>query len=133
MHHNVYTATAGNPTDVANAGLMSQALSLSSQASQAEARGDIPRSIELNNHAAALKVQVFGEESVEAALSFNEGGESYLKTGKLIEAERALLKALKVRDDRKYQGKEKGPRCLFCAVQCVCARGLCSKVICRST
>lgn len=110
FHTHVYGVDPSNRNATANADLIQQALVLSQQASHADARGDVNRAIELHTQAAASKVQALGEESVQAALSFNELGECYLKTGNLIEAERALLKALRVRDDRKNHGREEGPR-----------------------
>ena len=88
-----------------------QAGVLSNQALQAEAAGNVAQAIQLHNQAAALKVQVCGEESVQAAVSFNGSGECYLKAGDLQRADEHLLKALRVRDDRRSGGLEAGPRC----------------------
>lgn len=68
------------------------------------------QAIELHNEAAALKIRAFGEESIQAALSLNGLGECYLQTGNLAKAEESLLKALRVRDDRRAGGLGIGPR-----------------------
>lgn len=55
------------------------------------------------------KIAAFGEESVEAALSFNGLGENLLRAGKLDQAEVALRKALRVRDLKENGGLGLGP------------------------
>ncbi len=56
------------------------------------------------------KIQLFGERSVQAAISFNELADFYLRSNDLEAAQRALKKALKVRDYRSAGGLEMGPR-----------------------
>ena len=111
VHHNIYTADPNSAQDRENWARIEQAKVLSNQALQADAAGNVAQSIQLHNQAAALKVQVCGEESVQAAVSFNGIGECYLKAGDLQRAEEHLLKALTVRDDRRSGGLEEGPRC----------------------
>ena len=109
-HTNFYVGNPNNPADRETARKLEEARQLSNQAGQTEAAGNVAHAIELHNQALALKVQCFGEQSVQAGLSSNEVGECYLKTGDLQKAEENLLKALKVRDDRKFGGLEIGPR-----------------------
>lgn len=104
-HMNVYTLDGA--TDGACA---MQALDLSAQASQADQSGNIGQAIQLQNRCVELKIQLFGERSVQAALSFNELGGFYLRSNGLQAAQRALQKALKVRDYRSAGGLEIGPR-----------------------
>ena len=93
-----------------NAQLQNQALNLSAQASQAEAAGNMQLAIRLHSECLTIKVELFGRRSVQAALSFNELGDWYLKNGNLDAAQQALTKALKVRDDKAFGGLELGPR-----------------------
>lgn len=108
-HLNMYTQ-GGSPTDMANQRILKQALDLSAQASQADRSGNIEQAIQLHNRCVELKIQLFGERSIQAALSFNELGECYLRSNDLEAAQIALKKALKVRDYRSAGGLEIGPR-----------------------
>lgn len=74
--------------------------------------GDFSRAEKLHREALVLKIRGFGEESIQAAISFNTLGETYLKMGpsKLDDAEKNLKKALRVRDDKAFGGLEMGPR-----------------------
>lgn len=76
-------------------------------ASEARRYGE---AISLHKEALELKLRAFGEESVQAAMSFNGLGEVYLKVSKLNEAEEVFAKALKVRDNAEFGGLELGPR-----------------------
>ncbi len=107
-HMNVYTMD-GDP-DGASQRVLAQASNLSAQASQADRSGNIEQAIELQNRCVELKIQLFGERSVPAAISFNELGDFYLRSNDLEAAQRALKKALKVRDYRSAGGLEMGPR-----------------------
>ena len=122
-HTNIYVGDPNSQADRETARKLEEARQLSNQAGQADAAGSVAHAIELHNRALALKVQCFGEQSIQAGLSFNEVGECYLKTGDLQKAEENLLKALKVRDNRKFGGLEIGPRSalpclLFVVVLC---------------
>lgn len=110
IYPTIYHGSLDNPRDVEAAASHDQARLLSNQALQAEAVGNMAQAIELHNQGAALKIRTFGEESVEAAVSLNGLGECYLQTGDLAKAEENLLKALRVRDDRKAGGLGKGDR-----------------------
>jgi len=90
--------------------VLMQALDLSAQASQAYRSGNIRQAIQLQNRCVELKIQLFGKRSVQAALSFNELGGFYLRSNNLEAAQKALKKALKVRDYRSVGGSEIGPR-----------------------
>lgn len=75
-------------------------------------QGQFDRAAALHREALELKLRAFGEESVQAAMSFNALGYTYLKMGpsKLDLAEENLRKALRVRNDRAFGGLEMGPR-----------------------
>ncbi len=64
----------------------------------------------LQNRCVELKIQLFGERSVPAAISFNELGDFYLRSDDSEAAHRALKKVLKVRDYRLAGGLEMAPR-----------------------
>ena len=74
------------------------AVQYSNQALQASNRGDYSTAIELHQKALKMKVDAFGTESVQAAITYNGLGENYLKMGHLDAAESAFEKALRVRD-----------------------------------
>ncbi|KAK0624895.1 hypothetical protein B0T17DRAFT_255845 [Bombardia bombarda] len=75
------------------------AIALSNQASQLSASGLHAKAIRLHTQALALKLQAYGDDSVQAAVTYNSLGEDYLMTGQLDEAEFVLRRALRVRDD----------------------------------
>ncbi|KAI0124848.1 hypothetical protein BJ170DRAFT_685725 [Xylariales sp. AK1849] len=79
-------------------------------ANVAMSAGQLEEAIALHRQALALKVRAYSEASVQAGISFNGLGEACLKAGKLQEAEEALLKALKVREETAYGGLGLGPR-----------------------
>lgn len=56
------------------------------------------------------KVRLHGEHSIQAAISFNSLGRTYLVVGRLDDAADAFTKALVVRDDKAFGGMELGPR-----------------------
>lgn len=62
------------------------------------------------SEAVQAKVRLFGERSIQAALSFNSLGETYLEAGRIEDAADAFVKALRVRDDAAFGGMELGPR-----------------------
>lgn len=62
VHRNLYVGNPDNAQDVAAAGSLDRAVSLSNQATQAEAAGNVAQAIELHTQAAALKIRAFGEE-----------------------------------------------------------------------
>lgn len=70
------------------------------------------RALRLHLEALQLKIRGYGEDSIQAALSFNTLGETYLAIGgdKLAKAEESLRKALKVCNERELCGLEQGPR-----------------------
>jgi len=86
------------------------AITLSNAAASAAEAGQHIRAIALHKKALAIKLRVYGEESVQAAVSFNSMGESYIKAGRLDDAEEVLQKALYVRDSKVWGGLEMGPR-----------------------
>ena len=85
------------------------AVEKNNRANAAKQAGLLDEAITLHREALALKVRAFSEASVQAGISFNGLGEAYLKAGKLPEAEEALLKALKVREETAYGGLGMGP------------------------
>lgn len=76
----------------------------------ARKRGDLARAEKLHKEALQLKIRGFGDESIQAAISFNTLGVTYLKMGpsKLDQAEDNLKKALRIRDYRASGGLERG-------------------------
>ena len=92
------------------------------QASQAESAGNTLEAIQLHLRALQAKVQVHGERSVQAAISFNELGDCYLQLSNLEAAEDALNKALLVRDDRAFGGLAIGDRCAKAVLHLNCGR-----------
>ena len=108
---NIYHGQAGNLTDAARSTLLQQALHFSAQATEADRAANVEQAIQCLNRSLEIKIQLFGERSIQAALSFNELGESYLRSNDLEAAQRALKKALKVRDYQSVGGLELGPRC----------------------
>lgn len=107
---NIYYGEAGNLTDTARSTLLQQASDFSKQATQADRAGNLEQAIQLQNRSLEIKIQLFGERSIQAGLSFNELGEFYLRSNNLEAAQRALKKALKVRDYNSVGGLELGPR-----------------------
>ena len=76
---------------------MDQALTLSAQATEAQRSGRVDEAVCLQRASLDIKSRSCGENSVQAALSFNELG--VLRLHDLEAAEHALTKALRVRDD----------------------------------
>jgi len=88
----------------------STAVNYSNQAVAASQAGDYARAVHLHRQALVIKLQAFGEEAVQTAISFNGLGEDLLQLGQLDEAEEMLGKALHVRDDTAFGGLGAGPR-----------------------
>lgn len=111
-HHNI--TPIGPNTDPAQLEAMMMAntvaVQLNNEGNLARKRGELDRALALHREALALKIRGFGEESVQAANSFNTLGETCLRKGMLDDAEGALRKALRVRDDKAGGGLEMGPR-----------------------
>lgn len=80
------------------------------QAVSALKRGDFARAEKLHKEALKLKVWGFGDESIQAAISYNGLGGTYLKMGpsKLDQAENSFKKALRIVDYREFGGLGKG-------------------------
>ena len=110
VYTNIYHGEAGNRTDAARAKMLQQAVQFSKQATQADRAGDLEQAIQLQNRSLEIKIQLFGDRSIQAALSFNELGELYLRSNNLEAAQRVLKKALKVRDYLSVGGLELGDR-----------------------
>ena len=102
MHSDSPNASAIMEANTTAVGYSNQAVSLSKS-------GQFDRAAELHQKALDLKIKAFGEESVQAAISYNGLGECLLKAGKLDQAEAALRKALKVRDLKANGGLGMGP------------------------
>lgn len=80
------------------------------QAVSALKRGDFARAEKLHKEALKLKMWGFGDESIQAAISYNGLGGTYLKMGpsKLDQAENSFKKALRIVDYREFGGLGKG-------------------------
>ena len=85
------------------------AVGYSNEAVSLSKAGQFDRAAQLHQKALNLKIRAFGEESIQAGISYNGLGECLLKAGKLDQAETALRKALKVRDSKENGGLELGP------------------------
>ena len=90
--------------------LLNQALSFSKRPAMADQAGNLAEAVAYHQRALEPKIRLFTEESTQAALTFNEVGECYLKLNDLPAAEEALTKALRARDNRSHGGLEHGPR-----------------------
>lgn len=102
------------------------AVEMNNMGNLARRHGQLDRALALHLGALDLKIRGFGEESVQAALSFNTLGETYIelaaaaashgadgdadKRSYTDAAEHALRKALHANDDRALGGLEMGPR-----------------------
>ncbi|KAL1860633.1 hypothetical protein Daus18300_009123 [Diaporthe australafricana] len=86
------------------------AIQKNNAANIAKDAGRHDEAIRLHKEALQTKIRLFGERSVDAALSFNGLGSAFLGAGKLDEAADAYSKSLKVRDDAAFGGLEAGPR-----------------------
>lgn len=86
------------------------AIEKNNKANLANKAGRYDEAIALHKEALETKVNIHGEKSIHAAISFNALGESYLAAGKLDQAEACFRKALRVRDDMAFGGMEIGPR-----------------------
>lgn len=87
-----------------------QAIDKNNGALAATASKRYDEAIRLHTDAIQTKVKIYGEQSIQAAISFNGLGETYLEAGRIDDAADALAKALKVRDDKAFGGMEMGPR-----------------------
>jgi len=86
------------------------AIEYSNQAVMASRGGDYAGAVQLHRQALALKLEAYGEDSLQAGISFNGLGDNLMFLGKLDEAEVALGKALRIRDDKEFGGMGVGPR-----------------------
>ncbi|KAI3392471.1 hypothetical protein diail_5663 [Diaporthe ilicicola] len=86
------------------------AIEKNNAANIAKNAGRYDEAIRLHTEALQLKIRLYGEQSIDAAFSFNMLGDACLAAGKVDEAADALEKALKVRDDVAFGGKGAGPR-----------------------
>lgn len=105
-----FFATLTEARSVADAIEAMEAIQKNNAACVAKRAGRYDEAIRLHTEAIQSKVRIFGEHSVQAALSFNGLGETYLVAGRLEEAADALAKSLVVRDDQEFGGLELGPR-----------------------
>lgn len=87
-----------------------EAVDKSNAANDAKRAGRYDEAIRLHTEVLEARVRLHGEQSIQAAISFNNLGETFLVTGRLDEAADALAKALVVRDDLEFGGMEIGPR-----------------------
>ncbi|KAK7752084.1 hypothetical protein SLS62_006050 [Diatrype stigma] len=85
------------------------AVEKNNRANVAKDRGQLDQAMALHREALALKVRAYSEASVQAGISFNGLGEACLQAGQLAEAEQALVKALKVREETAFGGLGMGP------------------------
>lgn len=110
----------GPHTDPAHLAAMMRANTLgidkNNEGNLAREAGQLDRALQLHLEALDLKIRAFSENSVQAALSFNTLGETYLKIGTLDKAEEVIKKALLVTNERLLGGAEQGTR-LDAAVQ----------------
>lgn len=86
------------------------AIEKNNAANVAKSAGRYDEAIRLHSEALEAKIRLHGERSIQAALSFNNLGESLLAAGRLDGAADAFAKALAVRDDTAFGGMELGPR-----------------------
>ena len=86
------------------------AVQYSNQAVAASSAGDYATAARLHQQAIALKLKAYNDDSTQLAISYNGLGETLLSLEKLEEADVALAKALRVRDDAAFGGLGKGPR-----------------------
>ena len=119
VHNNVH-AFRDNAAGREGAALLNQALTFSREASMADRAGNLTEAVQLHLRALELKVRLFSERSTQAALSYNELGECYLRLNNLPAAEEALTNALRARDDRGYGGLQLGPRYVYFALRSCC-------------
>jgi tetratricopeptide (TPR) repeat protein len=108
-HSNITAIPPGiDPTAFIEANTI--AVDKNNAANIARKAGRYGEAISLHKEALELKLRAFGEESVQAAISYNALGEVYLQAGELSEAEKVFAKALKARDNVAFGGLELGPR-----------------------
>lgn len=87
-----------------------EAVDKSNAANDAKRASRYDEAIRLHTEALEARIRLHGERSIQAAISFNDLGETFLAAGRLNEAADALTKALVVRDDKEFGGMELGPR-----------------------
>ncbi|RYP13725.1 hypothetical protein DL765_006741 [Monosporascus sp. GIB2] len=88
----------------------STAVGLSNEAQRAMRLGRLDESIALHLQALDLKLRAYPELSIQTATTFNAPGETYLRAGRLEEAQEPLLKALEVREEQAHGVLGLGPR-----------------------
>lgn len=81
----------------------------SNAALKAKRAGNLDEAIRLHSQALEIKLRAYGPEFVQAGISFNGLGETYIAAKRYAEAEEALLKAAKVREESLYGGRDMGP------------------------
>lgn len=110
VHLNL-TRVTGSADDFANAAAATNdSIAKNNAAIVAKQAKRYDEAIRLHKEAVQAKIRMHGEQSIQAAISFNGLGETYLEAGRIDEAADALAKALKVRDDAAFGGLEIGPR-----------------------
>ncbi|RYO75957.1 hypothetical protein DL766_007732 [Monosporascus sp. MC13-8B] len=72
--------------------------------------GRLDESIALHLQALDLKLRAYPKLSIQTAITSNALGKTYLRAGRLEEAQESLLKALKARKDQTHGGLGLGPR-----------------------
>lgn len=102
--------TVRSAADAADAAEAMEAIQKNNAACAAKRAGRYDEAIRLHTEAIQSKVRLFGEQSVQAALSFHNLGGAYLEAGRIEEAADAFAKSLVVRDDQEFGGLEIGPR-----------------------
>lgn len=85
------------------------AVEKNNRANAAKDMGRLDEAIALHREALAMKIRAYSEASVQAGISFNGLGAALLQAGQLAEAEQALVKALKVREEKAHGGLGMGP------------------------
>jgi tetratricopeptide (TPR) repeat protein len=84
---------------------------LSNQATALHRQGKHSEALEVHRQVLSKKVGLFGEKSIQAALTFNAIGECLIELGELNEARRNLMKAHKVRREQQaYSDDDKWTR-----------------------
>jgi len=99
VHKNVHMTVVTPENQHAVMGANIDAVEYNNQAIKEARAGNHQGAFDLNLKALKLKIRAFGEESVQAALTYNAIGENYSSLHKWKEAEEALRKSLRVRDE----------------------------------
>lgn len=112
VHYNATAISDSTPSGTRNDIIEANttAVGLNNLANAAKEAGRLDEAIRLHMQAVAIKAKAYGDDSIQAAISFNALGGCLLLAGKLDEAEEALEQALKVRDYKEFGGLELGPR-----------------------